>query len=327
MFSCASAPPSPPPLWYADTQAVYPHKAYITGRGEGMSRQEAETKALSEIGYYFVREIRAEQSTRASWTERNGESAAERFTEEAVRVESHTRLSAVRYAHDPWFEQRTKTWHTLAYIDREEGWSVYQALAQKEAAAFLNLVKAAAAETEAFNAVLRWGAAAAYADGAEYSAARNFAQSLHPVKAAALFAEADAAAARLIDKQLAAREKSPVFVECPVDHERLIYQAMVKAFNTAGFTAETNRNTAALCMVQVEEGLQKQDSGFSYYPALTGTVSGSGGALFSFKIAAARQGAMNANLAKRRAYEALASALEKGFAAELQKRQSTLVQE
>jgi hypothetical protein len=328
LLSCATSPPSAPPLWYADTEAVYPGAAYITGRGEGGSRKEAENRALAEIGYYFVRHIHAEQSTRASWTEQNGEAASERFTEESVAVESHTRLVAVRYAQDPWFDSISKSWHALAYIDRAEGWAVYEPLAQKQADAFLSLVKAADAETEAFNAALRWGTVAAYAEGAEYKAARDFAQALNPSAAVALFVKADAAQASLIEKQLTAREKSPVFVECPLDHERLIYQAAVKTLNAMGFTVETNSGAAAaFCVLQAEEGGQKTDGGSIYYPSLTGTVSGNGGVLFSFKIEGGRQGAVNPDLAKRRAYMALSSALEKGFPEELKKRQSALLNE
>jgi hypothetical protein len=209
----------------------------------------------------------------------------------------------------------------VAYINRDEAWTVYEPNAKRQADALLALFKAAGEETDAFNAVLRYGAIGAYADSAEFSAVRDFAQTLNPAKSNALFREADEALAGYREKLFAAQEKVRVYVECPADYNRMIYQAMVKALGTSGFAAEENRGRAgAYCVIQVDAEPQKQDNGTFYYPALSGTISGSAGALFSFSVKAERQGAMNPDLAKRRAYTALAAALEKSFPAELQNR-------
>ncbi|GHT77156.1 hypothetical protein FACS1894130_00590 [Spirochaetia bacterium] len=331
LASCASAPSSPPPEWARDVQRVYPRSEYVTGRGEGASRQEAENKALAEIAFYFVREITASQSTRTAYTTRDGATSEDRRTEEHVLVESQTRLVAVRYAEDPWYNRTKKAWETVAYINRDEGWTVYEPAAKKQADAFLQLVQSAEAETEAsesFNAVLRYGNAEAYAESAEFNTVRNFAQALHPVNAAALFGETDAALAGLPQKQLAAREKATVYIDCPVDHDKMIYQAMVRALGASGFAVETNRSRAqTVCAIRVEEGAQQQSSGVMYYPALSADFSGRKGALFSFRIQAERQGAVTPEVAKRRAYTALAAALENGFEQELRRRQSALVKD
>jgi hypothetical protein len=327
LAACAGAP-GPAPEWALNIQAAYPSGEYIAGRGEGQTREAAEAKALSEISFYFVRQISAERSSRSSWTERNGASAAESRTEENILVESQTRLVAVRYTEDPWFNPAKKAWETVAYINRDEGWTVYQPNAKRQADALISLVTRAETEKEPFNAVLRYGIAASYAESAEFNNVRDFSQALHPAKAEALFAEADAARGELVNTQLAAIEKSPIYVECPQDYNGMIYQAMVKALGASGFGVERNRAAAAaVCAVLVEEGMQKQEKGVLFYPALTATVSGSAGPLFSFKITGGREGALNPDLAKRRAYTALASALEASFAGELQKRQSALVRE
>jgi hypothetical protein len=332
--ACASAPtPEPeiesePPLWALDTRAVYPDREYIAARGEGTTKVGAEAGAVAEISFYFVRQVTAERSSRSSWTTRNNEETTASQTEENVLVESQTRLVTVRLAEDPWFNPAKKVWETVAYINRDEGWTVYEPNAKKQAAALMALVQAAETESEPFNAVLRWGITAAYADSAEFNGVRDFSQILHPEKAAALFAPADAALGELFEKQLAAVEKSRVYVECPVDYNGMIYQAMVKALGGWGFGVERSREAAAaVCEVQVEEGIQKQDSGTFYYPALTATISGGRGAIFSFKITGGREGGLNPDVAKRRAYTALAAALEKDFAGELQKRQTALAGE
>jgi hypothetical protein len=327
--ACAGVPSSgPAPEWALNIQAAYPNSEYIAGRGEGKTQEAAEAKALSEISFYFVRQISAERSSRSSWTEQDGVSAAESRTEENILVESQTRLVAVRYAEDPWFNPAKKAWETVAYINRDEGWTVYQPNAKRQADALLALAATAETEKEPFNAVLRYGIAASYAESAEFNNVRDFSQALHPAKAEALFAEAEAARGEMFNKQLTAIEKSSVYVECPQDYNGMIYQAMVKALGTSGFGVERNRAAAAaFCAVLVEEGMQKQENGVLYYPALTASISGKAGPLFSFKISGERQGALNPDLAKRRAYTALALALETSFAGELQKRQAALIRE
>ena len=323
--ACTSVQVTTPPAWVNNAQAVYPREVYITGRGSGSGRQEAEGQALAAIALHFNREVEVLRSARVVLTERDGVFTSERVIEEKTLVESSTRLVAVRYAEDPWYNPATKTWETIAYIEREEGWLAYEPTAQRQAGIFLNLVKAAEEETEPFNAVLRYGTAMAYERGAEFNTVRNFAQVLHSTRANLLFAEADLVLAGLLERQINAREKAVIFIECPVDHDRIVYQAMVTALGNAGFATESNRNTGTRCIVRVEEGRQVHDSGIIYYPSLTATISGSNGAIMSFRVTGGRAGAINPDLAKRRAYTSLAIALEGAFSSELQRWQSALV--
>jgi hypothetical protein len=258
-------------------------------------------------------------------TGRDGITNEERQTIENAVVRTQGEQNVVRFAEDPWRDPKTKIWDTVAYIRRDEGWTVYEPEFKRRSDAFLTIVQAADSETVPFNAFLRYGNAITYANNSEYRGTRLFASILHPVRARTLFARADAAEASLPQKQISAREKSRMFVESPVDYNNMIYQAMVKALGNAGFSVERNRNNAlTYCLVQVEEGEQIMSAGVFYNPVLTGIISGRNGSLFSFKIEGARQGATNQDLAKRRAYTALSEALETAFAAELARYQNTL---
>ena len=325
LTSCASTPDMPAPAWVTNVQSVFPWERYITGRGDGSTRQDAEARALAEIALYFVRETTVERTQRAAWTERDGLVSAEAITEENILVESHTQLVAVRFAEDPWFNRATRAWETVGFIQREEAWSVYEPTARRQADAFLALVRAAENETEPFNTVLRFGAADAYARSAEFNAVRNFAQVLHPRQANLLFGETDTALAGLLQRQLIARERAVISIQSPVDHDRIIYQAMVTALGNAGFVTESGRNTGTVAIVRVEEGRQAHGSGIIYHPSLTVTISGSTGAMMSFRVTGERVGAINPDIARRRAYVSLATALEGAFARELQRWQSSLV--
>ena len=325
--ACVSTPEQPPPAWVLNTYNVYPESEYITGRGQGATRGEAETKARTAVSSFFLTQVNAEMSTRRVFTtEHDGITTEERQTIENAVIRTQGEQSVVRFAEDPWRDPKIREWITVAYIRRDEGWTVYEPGFRRQSEAFLGIIRTADAEDVPFNAFLRYGNAIAYANSSEYTAARLFASILHPTRARTLFAEADAVEASLPQKQLAAREMSRMYIESPVDYNNMVYQATVKALGNAGFAVERNRNNAlTYCLVQVEEGEQKMSSGIFYNPVLTGIISGRNGSLFSFKIEGSRQGAVNQELAKRRAYTALSEALETAFADELARYQNTLI--
>jgi hypothetical protein len=304
-------------------EAVYPRTAYIAQRGEGGTRQDAELAALNAISYYFESEINAGQSSRSVWTERNGATSTESRTETETIVQSQTRMVAVRYGEAPWQNPATGKWETVAYLDRNEAWTLYEPQAKMVSDGLLALMNAAENEGEAFSRVLRFGTAASYADGTEFTTVREFAQVLYPSKAQAFFRDADSAISSLPAKIDAAKRSTKIFIQCSPDLDGLIYNAAVAAWGMEGFPVEQNRDAAAsVCLIHVDEGVQKMDSGVFYNPSLSGMVNGVSGALFSFTIKAARQGAINPDIAKRRAYTALASAFEEAFPGELNKKRA-----
>ena len=314
------------PQWVLNLEEVYPNAQFVTARGEGATRREAETRAAAVISQYFLSQITAEQSSRAVYTTRNDAVNVERQTIDNTVIETQMKITAMRYAQDPWHNKKAKQWETIVYINRNEAWDLYEPNAKRQSDALLNLIRAADEEKEPFNAFLRYGNALAYEGGAEYSGARLFSQVLNPGKANMLFADADKSLSAIMQKRFDVREKSRMFIECPVDFDKIVYQAAVKAVGAYGFSVEPSRaNTQTRVVIQVEEGAQKLDAGQFYYPALTMTVSVQKGSLFSFKVQGERSGAMNPDLAKRRAYTALAGELEKSFAVELEKHQKSLI--
>jgi hypothetical protein len=228
----------------------------------------------------------------------------------------------VRYAEDAWYNPSAGAWETVASIDRAEAWAVYEPQAARIRDGLLKLAAAAEAEGAPFSQALRFGAAAVYAESAEFAAVRGFAQILHPGKARPLFAEADMVRAALPEKIYSARQRATVFIDCPADLDEMVYRAALAAFGAAGFPVERNRAAAsAVCLIRVDEGAQKLDSGTFFNPSLTGTVNGNadggGGAVFSFSATAPRQGTINPEVGRRRAYTALAAALGEAFSGEL----------
>lgn len=324
-LSCKSTPE--PPAWVMNTNNVYSSGIYITGRGQGSTRSEAENRAVTVISQYFQTEVNAQQETRTVFTTgSDGNTTTSRGTMEIISIQTQQQLRVVRFAEDPWRDPKTKKWEAVAYIRRDEGWAVHEPNARRQSDALLVIIESADMEVEPFNAFLRFGNAMAYADSSEYTGTLAFAYVLHPARARALYADADAATSTLLQKQLAARERSRVFVGSPVDYNNMIYQATVKALGNAGFSVEQNWNNAlTYCLVQVEEGEQLTNDGVFYYPSLTGIISGRNGSLFSFKLEAPRQAAVTPDVAKRRAYIALSDTLEAAFSTELVRYQNALI--
>jgi hypothetical protein len=325
LLSCASGPQAAPE-WARDMEAAYPYEHYLAAKGRGKDAAAALLDAERAIARYLSTSIQDKSKETAV---QSGNAPTQSTIIEETFVKSQVELFALEYT-EPWYNRGDKLWEAAAFIPRDEAWDIYEPSAETQAGAFLNLVKAAGGDPDPLSAALRYGNAAAYSRSAEFAAVRQFAQALHPEMARDFFGEADRAMRELPEKQVSAAQKAPVFIEAPVDHERLIYQAMVRALASWGFAVEPSRERAgAVCTLQVEEGLQIQDlyqeKLYTYYPSLWGTLRGkSGGALLSFKVEGERQGAVTPAVAKRRAYTALAAALETSFPNEAARMQKAL---
>jgi hypothetical protein len=309
-------------------RSVYPDDEYIAQQGTGTTKKEAELAALSAISLYFETETSTKRSGSDSWATENGvTTVASRRVSQDISVQSQTRLIAVRYADTPWYNSATKEWHSAATIKRNEAWTLYEPRAKKITDTFLALYNAAEAEIDPFTRVLRFSAAAPYALNEEYDIVRNFAQALNPSKAKTLFAASDAARAALPEKIITARRRATVFIDCKKDYSGLLYNAALSALSAEGFPVESDPYAAAaVCAITVDEGERKGETGVFFHPALSGTVSGDAGAVFSFSAKTARQGAIDPEIAKRRAYTALATALKESFIESLNKKRASFEQ-
>lgn len=314
LVSCASSPQKVP-QWALNLEAAYPSEQYLAAKGAGKDADAARLAASKSIAFYFSSRIQAQIHEN---TVREGDGPAQSVITLETFVESQVELIALRFT-EAWYNRDDKVWEAAAFIDRDEAWRIYRSEAEKQAGTLLNLVKAADRDGDPFSAALGYRDAAAYAESPEFSGVREFSQSLHPKAAGHFFSEADRAVQELPEKQAAAARKAPVFIEASLDHEGMLYQAMVRALGGLGFAAEDTRDKAgAFCTLQVQEGLQTQDlvqeKLYAYHPSLSGTLRGKDNrALLSFKAEAGRQAALTPAVAKRRAYTALVAALESAF--------------
>ncbi|MDR1469940.1 MAG: LPP20 family lipoprotein [Spirochaetaceae bacterium] len=314
--SCATAN-VPLPEWAASPAAiadVYPDGAYIARIGRGKTREMAEVNAAAEIARFFTSQISVSSGYRQTERYENGRGGETLDTENTAFVTSEINLFGIRYAPDPFYNGAAKEWQTVAYLDRDEAWDVYAPRFQKQADAFHALYEAASGEADPFKKVLRLRAARRYAQSPEFKAALALGQMLHPSRMNAAFAAVRAETASLPGQTDEAARRASVFIDCPADFEALIVNALSRVLAAEGFPIAKTRNGAStICAVTVEEGVQKRELGIFYSPSLQAVFQGTSGVHFTFTAAAAGTGAVTPDVAKRRAYQALAAAVEKTF--------------
>jgi hypothetical protein len=311
---CASEPQSAgdAPEWANNLERVYPREAYLTGQGAGKSRAEAEAAALAAIARIFSVEVQNSFTERNSFLSEDGVTRASQELTAETFVRSSVQLFSLRYDGSPWRNPRTKEWETVAYIDREEAWKIYEPRLRASTDAFTAALDAADAADDPLSQYSRYRAVLAR-PAEEARTALAFAQVLHPEKAKA-YASAQNALAGVPAKIQAVLDRVVITVRCGNDFENIISGAIIEAFRRGGFKAAgggdsgTNRAEAA-----VEEGKETLKLGPYYTPRLTLTVSGEGKTLFTWMVIGSRHGAWDGAVAKRQAWNALASQIKESL--------------
>jgi hypothetical protein len=320
LASCATAT-TPLPDWAASPsaiRAVYPDSDFFAQRGRGKTRQAAEAAAAAEIARYFTSQISVQSGYRELITQQNGVvTESSELTNEGF-VQSQIALFGIRYAENAFFSKPEKEWQTVAYIDRNEAWAVYEPRFKRQADAFHALYMAAENERGQFRKVLRFGAAGAYIRGGDFVEAEAFGQILHPQKMNASFGGIRAEIAAIPQKTDDAKRNAIIFIDCPGDFESLVTNAFSQVLKAEGFAVAKNKNgAAAVCVVTIDEGRQQRDLGIFYNSSLQAVFTdASSGALFTFTAPASRAQAVTPDVAKRRAYTALAEKVVESFSVE-----------
>jgi uncharacterized lipoprotein YajG len=323
LSACASSPeplPDQPP-WVISVEDAYPNDQFIAQRGRGKSRQEAEMAALALISRIFSNEITAIQESVYTSVEQNGISNDTSRVGESISVNSQTELFAVHYAEDAWINPGTKEWETIAFIDRSEAWEIYRNEVQQQIDGFTALFESAENEMEPVKQAFAFRIAQRFADSDNYQQVMNFGQILSPQKMDALMRLTRERIAAIPQRTSNARQQSQLFIDCSSDYNSLLISALTNVFKVNDFPiVKTFGEAKAICSVAVDEGLQASEQGNMYYPSVVITIKTKNGeTVFSYAAKAERQGAVTAEVAKRRAYTSLANEIESSLSKELDK--------
>jgi hypothetical protein len=324
LLFCATAPApepvAPPPDWAQSASAitrVYPDDTYIARRGRGQTREAAEAAAAAEIARYFTSQISANSGFRTATSQQNGILNESLETETSAFVTSEINLAGLRYAPDAFYNKAANQWESVAYLDRTEAWTIYEPQVRQRSNAFIKLFDTAEAEVEPFKKFLQYKKVQAYAEQ-EVDSYFRFSEILNPREARS-FSNVSDLISTIPQRIGQSRASASIFVDCPVDYNGMTATALTQALSDEGLPISRSQSAAsAVCTASVEEGLQTLSAGTFYTPAVRITITGKSGApLASYTIRVAeRSGAVNPDVAKKRAYTALAKAVQKTFSTE-----------
>ncbi|MDR2052620.1 MAG: hypothetical protein LBP80_04320 [Treponema sp.] len=303
-------------------EAAFPADRYIAVRSTSGSRETLEQAALNALSLYFQALVSSRTDLAESYAEQNGEVSQSLQLEQQTVVQTETELFAVRYT-DPW-RNVNGIWEMAAYIDRDEAWALFEPRLTSKTAPFMAIVKAAEKDIEPLRRFFRYRAARSL-DPAALPAYLDFARTLNPGRAAAFnpVREASAALSLRLDE---AKFEASVCLDIPVDMDGIAAAALISALSAEGFPITENRNAAgAVCRAVIDEGRENREGGTFYTPKLTLTLQGKADPLFSMTLEAPRQSAVNPDIARRRAYAALAGEIQSQFHGEFEKQMSVVI--
>jgi len=316
LLSCAGAPAAGSP-WSGSRSAmlqVFPDSQFIAQQGRGATRDMAEANGTAAIAQFFSSEVVSRVAILEQYWEQNGQAQSRTVAESEVFIQSEMRLFGVRHAQDAYFDSKNREWVTVAYINRAEAWQILGPRIRHQGEAFIRLFQAAENESDPFRKALRYIAAQNFSRSPEFLSVQSMGELLYPARMNAEFAAVRPKLASLPQRALNARQNAPVFLDIPVDFEGRVQGAFSQSFAALGFPVTTNRNAAAaVSQITVEEGRQDGNIGILYHPRLQAVLSSPAGALFTFSAEAGRQAAINPDVARRRAYEALAERISNDF--------------
>ncbi|WP_157784182.1 hypothetical protein [Treponema primitia] len=273
-------------------------------------------EGIAAISRFFTSEVSNATGSRQVFIERDGESTVSSEVSSETLVNTQTKLFAIHFA-APWFNKETGEWETIAYIDRDEAWEIFEPNLRQRADNFRNLCQIALSDNEVFNKILIYSSAMNSAE--DLLIAFEFARTLHPLKAGA-YKDIQTTLSKLPSEIAQLKLHSMIFIECPTDLEGTVYAAFSDILSKSGFPISNKQGNAAyIVTIGISENEQILQSGIFYSPTLEVTIAGTGGSVFSYGTTFQRIGASSAAVAKRRAYTAIADMVRNSFPIELEK--------
>lgn len=287
------------------------HPDYIAGKGYGESPTAARQAALGEVAAFFTAKVATETSELVEVADNKSSSLMRQET----FVSTQTELFSVRYG-EPYYLEGQKLWECVAYMHRGEAWEMYRQKFEPLVETFASLCRSGAAEADDFSRLLSYSRALALARHNNLSAMQAFAAALYPAGAAVLASSLEGLAELESQiRQTAAR--CSVSVVCGQDSGGLVRGAVSGRLEELGLAVAEGESAAVYrCDVTVEENVQQLAAGSFYTPEIRISIDDGRRSVYTQSISVRRVGARNPDVARQRAYKAMAEEVEKSFLAD-----------
>lgn len=287
------------------------HPDYIAGKGYGESPAAARQAALGEVAAFFTAKVAVETK---EMVEVSDSKSSSRMRQETF-VSTQTELFSVRYG-EPHYLEGQKLWECVAYMHRGEAWEIYRQKFGPLVETFASLYRSGVAEADDFSQLLSYSRALDFAHHNNLSAMQAFAAALYPAGAAVLASSLEGLAELESQiRQTAAR--CSVSVVCGQDSGGLVRGAVSGRLEELGLAvAEGEAAAVYRCDVTVEENVQQLTGGTFYTPEICISIDDGRRSVHTQSISVRRVGARNPDVARQRAYKAMAEEVKKSFLAD-----------
>lgn len=288
-------------IFSAFSEEYFNNPAYIAQRGLGETEQIAQQNALAGISKFFQTSITVEASEKTKITDEGSKSELS----EDVFVKSQTELFAVHYTKAK-YNKKQKLYELTAYIDREEAWQIYKPKVESAVQSFEHLYSDAENQNETILKITGFVNAKKNVNQNELEKKLDFAVALYP-DSYDLYENTRNHLSEIEAHIKSLCGKSSVNVVCEEDYEGRVQKSAEEIFSKIGIGA--SKNVEYKCAVKVLENESKLPAGFFFAPNFTVEIAKNGNVLFSKSSQLKKIGAKNENVAKQRAYSAVASAV------------------
>ena len=266
---------------------------------------------MGEVAAFFTAKVATETSELVEVADNKSSSRMRQET----HVSTQTELFSVRYG-EPYYLEGQKLWECVAYMHRGEAWENYRQKFVPLVETFASLYRSGAAEADDFSQLLSYSRALDFAHHNNLSAMQAFAAALYPEGAAVLASSLEGLEELESQiRQTAAR--CSISVVCGQDSGGLVRGAVSGRLEELGLAvAEGEAAAVYRCDVVVEENVQQLAAGSFYTPEIRISIGDGRRSVYTQSISVRRVGARNPDVARQRAYKAMAEEVKKSFLAD-----------
>lgn len=318
LFLCSSFIFATVPEWYEHQEVVYPSDFYITAVGEGDNRESAETNALATISLYFqtTSDICNNLIKNFNEVEKGDFYSFSKSTsiQERAKITSQAEFFGVQFAKGFIVDGK---YTTLAYIDRENAFSVYEQKIKNNTSIIESLMITA---EDYNNPLLGFEAAKSAKPIAELNTQLLKMARLTKKVESSYFEEDNQFIQRTFSAYEISKQNRIFYITVKNDYQGMIKRVISDLLEDEGYNiSEVN----GICEIPIEITVDKESNDigvFLYCGLVINIATGTGDVIFSYSRNFGKKGAKTESAAYKRAYQDIEKEIRTTFISEFNKK-------
>lgn len=228
------------PEWISNKNAVFPSETYISGLGEGKSKEAARNDAIAEVSRYLKTSVENTVQAKTNADSINGKSNFSQRLEESTTISSTATLSGLNFS-EPYHDKKEKCWYCVAYIKRDDAWNLLLPRIESAKAAFYALYDNGRKETEP---VFKYSFfAAALEKGVDFQDVLDYARIIHPKNEEGYLSDREAINS-VQNLLITEKGKCTLFLALQGDYGNILTEAATKIFSETPFSLVGSEKSA-----------------------------------------------------------------------------------